>query len=216
MFTEPTNTNVASDAITIARACERFVALREHLPQVAVAETDEVLARLPIDPRNATAGEAWRAMWDKSLYSGVWVATGRRWVQELVPFMENAWMVWGAEPERFLITRTGHGRDAGSFDIAGSQAQQLRAASGTPVHRLFALQNAATLLHGLAAQSDTPVLRFWTEPLDTLSPLSGAQLRLGVGRHYGAAHADRLRGGGKTRPPRHAQPAAPRDLVIRS
>lgn len=161
---------VVSDDATIARACERFLDLRLRLPQVAVAEIEEVLATLPIDPRIATANQAWRVIWDKPLFANTKVATGGRWINELMPFMEDAWNVWGADPQQFLITRTGRGRDAGSFDVAGSEALRIRAATRTSAHRLYAIQNAATLLRGLAAQSDTPVMRFWTEPLDTLVP----------------------------------------------
>ena len=164
------STAVVSDDATIARACERFLDLRQRLPQVAVAEIEEVLATLPIDPRTATANQAWRVIWDKPLFANTKVATGWRWINELMPFMEDAWQIWGADPQQFLITRTGHGRDAGSFDIVGSEALRIRAATRTSAHRLYAIQNAATLLRGLAAQSDTPVMRFWAEPLDTLVP----------------------------------------------
>lgn len=169
MSIEGANT-VVSDHVTIARACERFLELRERLPQIAIAEIDEVLAEFPIDPRFATADQAWRAMWDKPLYANTRVATGQRWVHELMPLMENAWTIWGAEPEQFQITRTGRGRDAGSFNVVGVQAEKVRAITGTSVHRLFAIQNAAKLLRSLSAQSDTPVVRFWTEPLDSLVP----------------------------------------------
>ena len=161
---------VIADDATIARACERYLDLRQRLPQVAVAEIEEVLATLPIDPRTATANQAWRVIWDKPLFANTKVATGWRWINELMPFMEDAWQVWGADPEQFVITRIGRGRDAGSFQVAGAQAKEVRAATGTSVHRLYAIQNAAELLRGLAAQSDTPALRFWTEPLDTLVP----------------------------------------------
>ena len=100
----------------------------------------------------------------------MWVATGQRWVHELMPLMENAWKIWGADPEQFQVTRTGRGRDAGSFNVVGVQAEKVRASTGTSVHRLFAIQNAAKLLRSLSAQSDTPVVRFWTEPLDSLVP----------------------------------------------
>lgn len=161
---------VISDDATIAHACERFLELRTRLPHSAIDEIDDVLARFPIDPRFATADEAWRAMWDKPLYANTRVATGQRWVYELMPLMENAWMNWGGDPEQFQITRTGRGRDAASFNFAGVQAEKVRAVTGTSVHRLFAIQNAARLLRDLAAQSDTPVARFWTEPLDSLVP----------------------------------------------
>lgn len=163
-------TTVHSDEATITRACERFLDLREHLPQNAVAEINDVLEDLPIDPRSATATQAWRAMWDKPLYANTKVATGRRWVAELMPFMDCAWETWGADPEQFLLTRTGRGRDAGSFSILGEQALKVRSATGTSVHRLYAIQNAAGLLRGLAAEFDMPVMKFWTEPLDTLIP----------------------------------------------
>lgn len=163
-------TTVISDDATIARACAQFMDLSGQLPQNAIAEIDDVLARLPIDPRSATAAQAWRAMWDKPLYANTKVATGRRWVAELEPFMDNAWETWGADAEQFAVTRIGRGRDAGSFQVVGTQAKEVRAATGISVHRLFAIQNAAGLLRSLAAQSDTPALRFWTEPLDTLVP----------------------------------------------
>lgn len=163
-------TTVISDDATIARACARFLDLRGRLPQKAVAEIDDVLARLPIDPRSATAAQAWRAMWDKPLYAYTKVATGRRWVAELEPFMDTAWEIWGSDPEQFMITRIGRGRDAGSFQVIGAQAKEVRAATGTSVHRLYAIQNAAGLLRDLADRSDTPVLTFWTEPLETLVP----------------------------------------------
>lgn len=163
-------TTVIADDATIARACERYLELRERLPQNAVVEIDDVLARLPIDPRSATAAQAWRAMWDKPLYANTKVATGRRWVAELEPFMDSALETWGEDPEQFVITRIGRGRDAGSFQVEGAQAKEVRAATGTSVHRLYAIQNAARLLRDLAAQSDTPALSFWTEPLDTLVP----------------------------------------------
>jgi hypothetical protein len=79
-------------------------------------------------------------------------------------------MVWGADPAQFKIIRTGRGRDAGSFDVTGVQAQRVRAATRTSVHRLYAIQNAAALLRSMAAQSDNPVARFWEEPLDDLVP----------------------------------------------
>lgn len=163
-------TTVIADDATIARACERYLDLRMRLPQNAVAEIDDVLERLPIDPRRATAAQAWRAIWDKPLYANTRVGTGRRWVEELEPFMDDAWEVWGADPEQFMITRIGRGRDAGSFHMVGVQAQEVRAASGTSLHRLYAIQNAAGLLRGLAAESETPVIQFWTEPLNSLVP----------------------------------------------
>jgi hypothetical protein len=163
-------TTVILDDATIARACEHFLDLRDRLPQNAVAEINQVLAHLPIDPRSATVGQAWRVIWDKPLFANTKVATGWRWTNELIPLMENTWTIWGADPEQFLITRIGRGRDAGSFRVEGTQAKEVRAATGTSVHRLYAIQNAAMLLRGLAAQSDTPVMQFWTEPLDTLVP----------------------------------------------
>lgn len=172
-------TNVISDDVTIAHAHERFLDLRQLLPQNALTEIDEVLDQLPIDPRSATAAQAWRAMWDKPLYANTKVAMGRRWVAELEPFMDNAWETWGVDPEQFVITRIGRGRDAGSFRVEGAQAKEVREATGTSVHRLYTIQNAAGLLRGLAAQSDTPVMKFWTEPLDTLVP--DQQRKLGWG-----------------------------------
>lgn len=163
-------TAVLTDDATIAHACERFLDLRERLPQKAVAEIDEVLAHLPIDPRMATVDHAWRVMWDKPLFANTRVATGWRWIDELMPFMDNAWAIWGADPDQFLITRIGRGRGAGAFALSGEEAHKVRSATGTSAHRLFAIQNAATLLRGLAALSDSPVLHFWTEPLDTLVP----------------------------------------------
>jgi hypothetical protein len=161
---------VISDDASIAHACERFLYLRERLPQIAIAEINSVLANSPIDPRSATADQAWRAMWDKPLYANTRVATGQRWVHELMPLMENAWTIWGADSEQFQITRTGRGRDAGSFGFVGGQAEMVRTTTGTPVHRLFVIQNAAQLLRNLSAQSATPVIRFWEEPLDSLVP----------------------------------------------
>ena len=76
-ITTPPTTTLAH-APTIARAGGRSLALRGRLPQNAVVEIDDVLARLPIDPRSATAAQAWRAMWDKPLYANTKVATGRR------------------------------------------------------------------------------------------------------------------------------------------
>lgn len=46
----------------------------------------------------------------------------------------------------------------------------MRTATRASVHRLFAVQNAATLLRGMAARSDKPVAGFWDEPLDSLVP----------------------------------------------
>ena len=161
---------VISDDATIAHVCVQFLDLRERLPQNAVAEIDDVLSRLPIDPRRATAAQAWRAIWDKPLYANTKVVTGRRWVAELEPFMDNAWETWGADPEQFVITRIGRGRDGDAFQVVGAKAKEVRAATGTSVHRLYAIQNAAGLLRGLADRSDTPVLTFWTEPLDSLVP----------------------------------------------
>jgi len=161
---------VVLDDATIAHAAERYLALRERLPRIAVAEVDEVLATLPIDPRSATAGQAWRAIWDKPLFANTKVATGWRWINELMPFMEDAWRVWGEDPAQFRIMRTGRGRDADSFDVMGVQAQRARAATRTSIHRLYAIQNAATLLRSMAAQSGNPVARFWDEPLDNLVP----------------------------------------------
>lgn len=163
-------TPINLDAATIARASDRYLALRERLPRIAVAEVDEVLATLPVDPRSATADQAWRVIWDKPLFASTKVATGWRWINELMPFMEGAWMAWGADPAQFRIIRTGRGRDAGSFDVMGMEAQRVRDATRTSVHRLFAIQNAATLLRGMAAQSHEPVARFWGEPLDNLVP----------------------------------------------
>lgn len=165
-----TTTPIFMDDTTIARACDRYLDLRERLPRLAVDEVDEVLATLPVDPRTATAGLAWRVIWDKPLFANTRVAIGRRWINELTPLMDNAWTVWGADPAQFQIIRTGRGRDAASFEVSGTQARQVRAATKTSVHRLYAIQNAATLLRGLAARSDTPVAGFWTEPLDTLVP----------------------------------------------
>jgi len=50
-------TTVISDDATIARACAQFMDLSGQLPQNAIAEIDDVLARLPIDPRSATAAQ---------------------------------------------------------------------------------------------------------------------------------------------------------------
>ena len=175
-------TPVNLDDATIARASERYLALRDRLPRIAVAEVDEVLATLPIDPRSATAGQAWRVIFDKPLFANTKVATGWRWINELRPLMDDAWMVWGVDPAQFQIVRTGRGRDEGSFDVTGVQAQRVRAATRTSVHRLYAIQNAATLLRGFAAQSETPVTRFWTDPLENLVP----DLVRGFGWGWGA------------------------------
>jgi len=174
-------TPVVMDDATIARACDRYLGLRERLPLVAVTEVDEVLAILPIDPRSATTDQAWRVIWDKPLFANTRVATGWRWINQLMPLMQDAWAVWGADPTQFLITRTGRGRDVSSFDVAGAEALRVRSATRTSVHRLYAIQNAATLLRGLAERSDTPVAQFWTEPLDTLVPDLVRQLGWGWG-----------------------------------
>lgn len=178
----PATTPVNLDDSTLARASERYLALRDRLPRIAVAEVDEVLATLPIDPRSATAGQAWRVIWDKPLFANTKVAAGWRWINELTPFMDNAWMVWGKDPVQFKIVRTGRGRDAESFNVTGLEAQRVRGATRTSVHRLYAIQNAATLLRRMTAQSETPVARFWTEPLDSLVP----DLVRGFGWGWGA------------------------------
>jgi len=51
-----------------------------------------------------------------------------------------------------------------------------------PVHRLYEIQNAATLLRGMVAvQSDIPVARFWTDSLDSLVPDLMRQIGWGWG-----------------------------------
>jgi len=133
------DTLVILDDATIARATERYFALRERLPQSAVDEVNNVLATPPIDPRSATASQAWRVIWDKPLFANTKVNSGRRWINELTPFMDDAWMVWGADPTQFKIIRTGRRRDAGSFDVMGTAAQRVRGATRTSVHRLYAM-----------------------------------------------------------------------------
>jgi len=44
---------VVLDDATIAHAAERYLALRERLPRIAVAEVDEVLATLPGTSRSS-------------------------------------------------------------------------------------------------------------------------------------------------------------------
>jgi len=175
-------THINLDDATIAHASEHYLTLRERLPRIAVSEVAEVLKTLPIDPRTATAGEAWRVIWDKPLFANTKVPTGLRWITELTPFMDHAWMVWGADPSQFKIIRTGRGRDAGSFAVMGLEAGRVRGATRTAAHRLYAIQNAAALLRRMAAQSETPVARFWTEPLDSLVP----DLVRGFGWGWGA------------------------------
>ncbi|MCC5975484.1 MAG: hypothetical protein JJT81_15740 [Rubellimicrobium sp.] len=175
------DTLVILDDATIAHASERYLALRDRLPRIAVDEIDKVLATLPIDPRSATASQAWRVIWDKPLFANTKVNSGRRWINELTPFMDDAWMVWGAEPTQFKIIRTGRRRDADSFDVMGAEAQRVRGATRTAVHRLYAIQNAATLLRSMAVQSDIPVARFWTDPLDALVPDLMRQIGWGWG-----------------------------------
>jgi len=175
------DTLVILDNATIARATERYFALRERLPQSAVDEVNNVLATPPIDPRSATASQAWRVIWDKPLFANTKVDIGRRWIDELTPLMDDAWMVWGADPTQFKIIRTGRRRDAGSFDVMGTAAQRVRGATRTSVHRLYAIQNAATLLRGMAVQSDIPVARFWTDSLDSLVPDLMRQIGWGWG-----------------------------------
>lgn len=175
-------TSINLDDATISHASDRYLALLGRLPRIAIAEVDEVLATLPVDPRSATAGQAWRVIRDKPLFANTKVATGWRWVNELMPFMEDTWRVWGADPAQFKIIRTGRGRDAGSFDVMGLEAKRVRAATRTSVHRLYAIQNAAALLRRMTAQSERPVARFWTEPLDSLVP----DLVRGFGWGWGA------------------------------
>jgi hypothetical protein len=174
-------THVNLDDATIARASEQFLALRKRLPQKAVAEVDAVLKTLPIDPRTATAGEAWRAIWDKPLFANTQVPTGWRWVNELSPFMPDAWMVWGADPTEFKIVRIGRGRDEGSFEVMGLEAARVRDASQTAVYRLYTIQNAAALFRGMAKRSETPVAQFWMDPLDNLVPDLVRQMGWGWG-----------------------------------
>jgi hypothetical protein len=174
-------TPINLDDATIALASDRYLALRGRLPRIAVSEVDAVLATLPVDPRTASVGQAWRVIWEKPLFANTKVATGCRWINELMPLMEGAWMVWGADPAHFKIIRTGRGRDAGSFDVMGLEAQRVRGATRASIHRLYAIQNAAILLRRMAARSDKPVTRFWTDPLDNLVPDLMRQIGWGWG-----------------------------------
>jgi hypothetical protein len=152
---------VAMDHKTIESACSLYCDLRKHLPNTAKQEVERILKNWPIDPRNATAEQAWPVIWTKPLFANTRVAIGQRWINELTEHMPNAWRTWGL-PNEFRITR-----NIGSFAIEGAQAHVVRQASRVPIHRLYAVQGAAELFRKLAKNSpEAPVQSFWADSLE--------------------------------------------------
>lgn len=159
---------VSLDAATINSACGQFSEWVKRLPLNAIDEIDEVLSDLPIDPRRATADQAWRVIWDKPLFANTRVDTGSKWVEELSSCMDGAWKNWGTE--HFQISKIGSGKSNHSFQISKNMSEILNTKTSVATFRLFAIQNAAVYLRRLDEQSVYPVAEFWTKPLDLLVP----------------------------------------------
>jgi hypothetical protein len=153
---------------TITAACSQFHEWTKRLPANANDEINRVLSNLPIDPRRATADQAWRVIWDKPLFANTRVEIGEGWVEELSCIMAGAWKNWGTDD--FCITKTDAGRSRNSFEIRGVLGKMVRSKTSIATSRLFAIQNAAIYMRHLEARVAYPVAEFWTRPLNKLVP----------------------------------------------
>jgi len=172
-----------NDEASITQAAACFWQRREQLPADARANIDAILENSPVDPRSASAEQVWRVLWNKPLHANTRVATGERWTEQLCPHMQGAWRVWGKDPVQFRISRVGKGRGQDAFAIEGAQAITVRNATNAPIHRLYAIQNAAGWLRSTAEGSDPKAPLAWLceTPLVTLV----TTLRNGLGWGWG-------------------------------
>jgi hypothetical protein len=180
----PTQTKTARIDMSVAaigRAAERFIALRPKLSGRAVDEIARTLETRPVDPRTATADEAWRVIWDKPLFAHVRVEVGEGWIRQVEGFMPGAWSDWGAKDGPVSIRKIGKGKTSSDFAATGAAWEDLRLASRTAVHRLYAIQNAGQALRKRAERGQRPVRDFWDESLDRLVPALSKEFGWGWG-----------------------------------
>ena len=148
---------MAPSPSTYKKAAKQFLALREKLPSESTREIQQI-CRNVVDPRTATAEQAWPVIWDKPLYTNVRIATGDRWVCELRPHMTDAWRYWGKRLEA-----------------------KVRLDSNVPDKKLAVIKSAATLLKKAAKDKEHPVKCFFDNELEYLVPYLEKELGRGCG-----------------------------------
>lgn len=150
----------------------RYLALHDAL---ATKHPDSIrkasaLAASTLDPRTATADEAWCLLWDKPLFANTRVRTAERRVAAIADDMIGAWRIWGADPAMFRIRQIRPGVKRDSFEVLGALGQDLVARHSIALHRLYRIQGAAAALRVRAARSAQPIADLWGRPLKDIVP----------------------------------------------
>jgi hypothetical protein len=139
------------------RTVDHFRALEKELRKRSPKKWKEakVLAKQIADPETADVDAIWAHVWKKPLYANTKVAIGDANVEKLASYMDKAWKHWGAEGDKFCITRIGKGRSTAAFQ-PNRKAQRIRDKTGIAMYRLFAIQGAAGAMRIRSKRSKTP------------------------------------------------------------
>ena len=106
------------------------------------------LAKKTLNPSTDMQEEVWRILWDKPLFANVRVKTAKGWIDSVKKEMkkEGSWRTWGEKPDEFDIHKDKPGRRRDCFDVRGQAARSFLDRCTIPLHRLYAIQEAAKFL----------------------------------------------------------------------
>lgn len=140
------------------RIAIRFKALEAKLAALypdAILEAEKLAAQV-VDPLVANADAVWQRVWDKPLFANTKVAIGVASAAKLDPYMRGAWRTWGLQGGEFMIEKIGKGSSMESFRLAGPLAVEVRQNTGIALHRLYAIQGAASAMRARATKNAVP------------------------------------------------------------
>lgn len=139
------------------RIIAKFRRLERRLGQThpAARAMAEQLSRDIVDPRIADADAIWRHAWNKPLYANTKVAIADRYVERIEEWMEGGWRTWG-DPHAVLFEKVGKGSSTAAFRAVTANARHIRERTGIALHRLYAIQGAATAIRDRATRLMAP------------------------------------------------------------
>ena len=162
---------------------DRFLELHDQLKEERLGCIEEAacLAGSTTDPAKATEHEIWSVLWDKPLYANVRVVTGQGWADAIRAEMMDAWLTWGQDPGVFKIRKDEPGRKPECFKVRGSATKCFVRRHSVPLHRLYAIQEAATGMRCLTKQGRQGFKGLTERPLSEIVPALCRKLGWGWG-----------------------------------
>lgn len=166
-----------------ATVVQHFRVLEQELSKRFPLAIDgaKALAASIADPETASADDIWTRAWDKPLYANTRVATGHRWIAALKPYADGAWQNWGHDKGEIYFSKVGKGTSAAAFRAETARAEEVRAQTNIPMHRLFAIQGAATAVRERARWRNAPYADLSKTGLERLIPMIQSEMGRGWG-----------------------------------